>query len=83
LDDHTILATDEDFGSVSVCPGGVVHISLRHYSLKFVPSDFTKLADLIGKARLNLGKRPELAEGKPRLQLVPRNPEDPPTPTST
>lgn len=76
MDEHTILASDEDFGTVSVCPGGVVHINLAHCSLKFVPSDFLKFSELIGKARLNLGQRPQLGEAKPRLQIVPRDPQD-------
>ncbi len=76
VEEHTILATDNDFGTVSLCPGGVVHVTLAHYSLKFVPADFTKLADLIGKARLNLGNRPQLTAGKPHLQIGSRDPQD-------
>ena len=77
MDDHTILASDADFGTVSVCPGGVIHVNLPHYSLKFVPSDFIKFSDLMDKARLNFGKRQRLSEGKPGLKLVSRDPTDP------
>ena len=83
VDEHTILAADNDFGTVSVCPGGVVHVNLAHYSLKFVPADFTKLAELIGKARLNLGDRPQLTAGKPHLQVVSRDSQDHNAPDET
>jgi hypothetical protein len=73
VEEHTILATDDDFGTISLCPGGVVHVNLAHYGLKFVPSDFMKLAELVAKARANLGNRPQLAAGKPHLQVVPRD----------
>jgi len=70
LDDQTILATSENFGTVSVCHGGVVHINLPHCSLKFLPSDFAKFCELIANARMkfDVPKRPD---GKARLQLVP------------
>lgn len=76
MEEHTILATDDDFGTISLCPGGVVHINLAHYSLKFVPSDFMKLAELVGKARLTLGNRPQLTAAKPHLQVVSRESDD-------
>ena len=76
MDEHTILAASDDFGTISICPGGVIHVNLAHYSLKFLPAEFTKLADLMGKARLNLGDRPQLTSGKPRLQVVSRDPQD-------
>ena len=79
MQDHTILASDINFGTVSICPGGVVHINLQHCSLKFVPSDFATFADLIARARLNFGKRPPLGDGKPQLHLVSREPQDSPT----
>jgi hypothetical protein len=78
--DHTILASDDSFGSVSVCPGGVVHVNLQHVSLKLLPSDFTKLSDLIARANINFGKRCGLADGKPHLQLVSKDPQDTPQP---
>ena len=83
MEEHTILAADNDFGTVSVCPGGVIHVTLAHYSLKFLPADFTKLADLIRKARVNLGDRPQLTSGKPRLQVVSRDPQDHNAPDET
>jgi hypothetical protein len=70
LDDQTILATSENFGTVSVCHGGVVHINLPHCSLKFLPSDFTKFCELIGNARMKFDA-PKRPDGKARLQLVP------------
>jgi hypothetical protein len=76
LDDHIILAGDDGFGSVSVCPGGVVHVNLQHVSLKFLPSDFTKFSDLIARAKINFGKRGGLGDGKPHLQLVSKDPPD-------
>ena len=69
MEDHTIIATEENFGAVSVCPGGIVHVNLLHLTLKLTPSDFEKFSDLIAKARLNFS-RPKRTEGKPRLQVV-------------
>lgn len=69
MDDQTILASSENFGTVSVCPGGVVHINLPHCSLKFLPSDFTKFAELIALARIKFDQ-PVRGDGKPRLQIV-------------
>jgi len=69
MEDHTILATEENFGAVSVCPGGIIHINLAHLTLKLLPSDFEKLADLVAKAKLNFA-RPKRTEGKPHLQVV-------------
>ncbi|MFH0960534.1 MAG: hypothetical protein V1897_17740 [Pseudomonadota bacterium] len=69
MEDHTVIATEENFGVVSVCPGGIVHVNLLHLTLKLTPSDFEKLSDLVAKARLNFS-RPKRTEGKPRLQLV-------------
>lgn len=70
MDDQTILASEENFGNVTVCPGGVVHVNLAHLSLKFVPSDFTKFSNLISKARLKFDA-PAPEKTKPRLHLVP------------
>ncbi len=69
MDDHTILADDENFGNVVVCPGGVVHVNLTHCSLKFVPEDFLKFSELIDKARRKY-EAPQLTNSKPRLHLV-------------
>ena len=69
MDDQTVLASSENFGTVSVCPGGVVHINLPHCSLKFLPSDFVKFSELIAKARLKFDP-PLRGDGKPHLQLV-------------
>jgi hypothetical protein len=74
VDDHTILATEENFGAISVCPGGIVHINLAHVTLKLLPSDFEKFSELVAKARLNFA-RPKRTEGKPRLQVVPSDPD--------
>ncbi|MGA8831111.1 MAG: hypothetical protein ACLQT6_16165 [Desulfomonilaceae bacterium] len=74
MEDHTILATEENFGAVSVCPGGIVHISLAHLTLKLLPSEFEKFSDLVAKARLNFA-RPKRTEGKPHLQVVTSEPE--------
>jgi len=70
LDEQTILATLENFGAVSVCHGGVVHVNLPHCSLKFLPSDFAKLCELIANARMKFDL-PRRGDGKPRLQIVP------------
>jgi len=70
LEDQTILATSENFGTVSVCHGGVVHINLPHCSLKFLPSDFAKFCELIANARMKFDA-PRRGDGKPRLQIVP------------
>lgn len=79
MDDHTILASEENFGSVTVCPGGVVHIHLPHFSLKFISTDFVKFHDMIAKARLQLDM-PRRADGKPRLHLVSPETNDQATP---
>ena len=77
-DEQTILASDENFGNVAVCPGGVVHVNLVHLSLKFLPEDFVRLSELVNKARLKLEQRPT-PRGKPRLQVVTSDPScDPP-----
>ncbi|MBI4966057.1 MAG: hypothetical protein HY913_22445 [Desulfomonile tiedjei] len=70
MEDQTILATSENFGTVSVCHGGVVHINLPHCSLKFLPADFAKFCELIANARMKFDL-PRRADGKPHLQLVP------------
>ncbi len=67
--DDQILASEENFGSVTVCAGGVVHVNLAHCSLKFLPADFVKFSELIAQARLKFGP-PRAMGGKPRLQLV-------------
>lgn len=77
MEDHTILSSDGNFGNVTVCPGGVVHINLAHVSLKFVTSDFVRFSDLVNRARVTLGNRPPQLSGKPHLQLVtPEQPDD-------
>ena len=42
MDDYKILANDDNFGSVSVCAGGIVHVNLTHLTLRLMPSDFEK-----------------------------------------
>lgn len=69
MDDQKILASSENFGAVTVCSGGVIHINMPHFTIKFLPSDFMKFSDLIAKAKLNYDPPQKLA-GKPRLQLV-------------
>ena len=82
MEDQTILANDPDFGNVTVCPGGVVHVNLLHVSLKFGPSDFVRLSDLMAQARNSFENRQRPKGGKPRLQIVgPEDAEDP-TPDS-
>ena len=76
MEEYTILASDPDFGTVSVCPGGVVHVTLQHLSLKFVPADFAKFSDLISKARLKFGNHALQIECKPRLHVVPRESQE-------
>lgn len=73
LDDQ-ILASEENFGSVTVCPGGVVHVNLAHCSLKLLPADFIRFSELIAQARIKFGPPRPTVGGKPRLQLV--SPED-------
>jgi hypothetical protein len=75
LDDHTILAVTDNFGTVSVCPGGVVHVNLPHFTLKFLPSDFLKFSDLVAEARLNFDA-PKKSAGKPNLHVVSRDKSD-------
>jgi hypothetical protein len=82
VDEHTIVALDEEFGNVSVCPGGVVHLNLRYCSLKFMPSDFTRLANLIQKARLNIEDDSRPPVGKPRLQVISSKTSDEGSPDS-
>ncbi len=77
LDDQTILSSAENFGTVSVCSGGVIHINLPHCSLKFMPSDFLKFSDLVGQARLNFSAPPRGA--KPQLHLISSEKEDMPS----
>jgi len=80
VDDHTILASDGNFGTVTVCPGGVVHINLAHLSLKFVASDFVRFSELLNRARVTYEGRPLQVAGKPHLQLVsPERPDDEPS----
>jgi len=73
LDEQTILANAEDFGNVSVCPGGVIHLNLTHCSLKFLPADFIRLSDMIAEARRNYGPPQPQLDGKARLTVVPNN----------
>ncbi|MDA8407843.1 MAG: hypothetical protein M0T73_13435 [Deltaproteobacteria bacterium] len=82
MEDHTILATEENFGAVSVCPGGIVHINLAHLTLKLLPADFEKFSDLVAKAKLNFA-RPKRTEGKPHLQVVTSEPESDDNPRKT
>ncbi len=79
MDDQTILASEENFGTVTVCPGGVVHIHLPHCSLKFLATDFVKFHDLIAKARLQFDL-PRRGDGKPRLHVVSPEKKDQPAP---
>lgn len=76
MDDQTILASSENFGNVTVCPGGVVHVNLPHCSLKFTPTDFATFTELIGKARMSF-EASRRGSAKPRLQLVSSDPESP------
>jgi len=78
VDDQTILADDPNFGNVTICPGGVVHINLPYCGLKFVPADFERFAELIGQARLKMIDIRGASDGKPRLQLVSSKTEDHP-----
>ena len=80
MEEQTILASDPEFGNVTVCPGGVVHVNLVHLSLKFGPSDFVRLCDLLAKARLSFENQQRPVSGKPHLQLV--SDEDPEEPDS-
>jgi len=76
VDDQIVLATSDNFGNVTVCPGGVVHVNLAHVSLKLLPSEFIKLSDLISQARIRF-ESPVRSAGKPSLQLVsPRTPDE-------
>lgn len=72
--DEGIIASDPNFGNVSVCPGGIVHVNLTHLSLKFMPSDFERFAGLIADAQENLQERAPKSSGKPSLRIV--SPED-------
>ena len=69
MDDQTILAVLENFGTVSVCPGGIVHVNLAHCSLKFLPSDFEKFCELVGEAQRKFDP-PRRVSGRPVLQVV-------------
>ncbi|HTY23232.1 MAG TPA: hypothetical protein VMC85_08885 [Desulfomonilaceae bacterium] len=69
MDDQTILSSEENFGNVAVCPGGVVHVNLTYYSLKFLPEDFIKFSELIDTARRKF-ELPPSGGNKPRLHLV-------------
>jgi len=69
LEDQTILASTENFGNVSVCPGGVVHVNLPHCTVKFLPSDFIKFCELLARARASYDAPPR-SPGKPHLQVV-------------
>lgn len=75
MDDQTILAVLENFGTVSVCPGGIVHVNLAHCSLKFMPSDFEKFCELVGEARRKFDL-PRRVSGRPTLQVVTSEPHD-------
>ncbi|MDD3471232.1 MAG: hypothetical protein PHS86_00465 [Syntrophaceae bacterium] len=77
MDDQKILSSDDGFGAVTVCPGGVVHVNLLHFTLKFLPNEFERFSDLIAKARMNQG-RPKKPEHRPKLQVVSTDPKDEP-----
>ena len=81
LDDQTIISSEENFGTVAVCPGGVVHINLAHCSLKFVASDFLKFSDLISQARLKFDPPPR--GGKPHLHVISAEKESDPSERTT
>jgi hypothetical protein len=80
--DDQILASEESFGTVTVCQGGIVHVHLPHCSLKFLPADFVKFCELMARARSRFavarqGTTKPLG-GKPRLQIVcSETPDDP------
>ncbi len=69
MDDQKLLSSDDGFGAVTMCPGGVVHVNLPHFTLKFLSDDFERFSDLIAKARINLDP-PKKIDKRPRLQLV-------------
>jgi hypothetical protein len=69
LDDQKVLAIIDNFGTVTVCPGGIVHVNMPHVSIKLMPSDFVKFTELIAAARINFDP-PQRMSGKARLQLV-------------
>lgn len=73
MDDHTILAVLENFGTVSVCPGGIVHVNLAHCTLKFIPSDFEKFCLLVEQAHRKFDL-PRRVSGRPTLQVVSNEP---------
>jgi hypothetical protein len=75
LDDQTILAVLENFGTVSVCPGGIVHVNLAHCSLKFIPSDFEKFCQLVEQAHRKFDL-PRRVSGRPTLQVVTAEPRE-------
>lgn len=69
MEDHKTLAVSEDFGLVTECPGGIIHIHLHHMTLKFMPNDFAKLTDLLIQARAQCDL-PQKTGAKPHLQIV-------------
>jgi hypothetical protein len=77
MEDHKTLAISEDFGLVTECPGGIIHVHLHHMTLKFMPNDFVKLTDLLNKARAQCDA-PQKGCGKPHLQIVGPPPTDTP-----
>ncbi len=70
LDDQKILAAIDNFGAVTVCPGGIVHINMPHFTIKLMPSDFVKFTELIEAARRSYSSPAPKPAGKPRLQVV-------------
>ena len=78
MDEFSILADEPDFGNISMCPGGIVHVNLAHVSLKMNSSDFKRFADLIGRANQKLSDQSNRPVGSPRLHVVPPNAETPP-----
>jgi hypothetical protein len=71
------LASDDSFGVITICPGGVVHVHLPHVTVKLLPHEFLKLAELAAHAKVALNAARPPAE-KPHLRLVSQ--EDPPAP---
>jgi hypothetical protein len=76
LDEDTILAEEGNFGNVTTCPGGVIHVNLAHLSLKFLPEDFVRFTDLMSRARGKFETKRPRPDGKPKLQVVTNSQDD-------
>ncbi len=76
MDEDKLLAEIENFGNVTICPGGVVHVNLAHLSLKFMPEDFQRFSDLMAKARVKYESKRTRPDGKPKLQIISNPDED-------